>query len=40
MNSVMYMKMSARRKLRRLLHLLLWPSASVRHWGWEPELSI
>jgi hypothetical protein len=29
------MRIAGRRKLRRLLHALLWPSGSVRHWGWQ-----
>jgi len=40
MNHIINMKMNGRRKLRRLVHLLLWPSASVRNWNWEPEMSL
>ena len=40
MNTNVMMRVAGRRKLRRLLHALLWPSATVRHWGWEPELSL
>jgi hypothetical protein len=40
MESIYLMKMSSRRRLRRLLHQLLWPAASVPHYGPEPMLGI
>ncbi len=40
MTNVMMMKHAGRRKLRRLLDLLLRPQTPVRHYGWEPELSL
>jgi hypothetical protein len=40
MSNVMMMKHVSRRKLRRLLELLLRPQTSVRHYGWEPEMSL
>lgn len=39
MTNVMMLK-HVRRKLRRLLQLLLGPQPSVRHYGWEPEMSL
>ena len=33
-------RISWRRKLRRLLHHLLWPAASVRHYPGEPAWGI
>jgi len=41
MTNVMMMKHAGRRKLRRLLQLLLGPQTTpVRHYGWEPEMSL
>ena len=40
MTNVMMMKHAGRRKLRRLLALLLWPPASVRHYGFDPGMSL
>lgn len=38
MKTNLMMRVAGRRKLRRLIHALLWPSqTSVRNW--EPELS-
>ena len=40
MTNVMMLKHIGRRRLRRLLDLLLRPQTSVRHYGWEPEMSL
>jgi hypothetical protein len=41
MNPVIEMRMAGRRKLRRLLHLLLWPSGTAtKQWDWNPTFSL
>ena len=34
------MRTTGRRKLRRLLQQLLWPTSSVRHYGFDPLMGI
>jgi hypothetical protein len=36
METIYKMRMNGRRRLRRLIHQLLWPAAPVPHYGPEP----
>ena len=40
MANLVMMRMSGRRKLRRLLQHLLWPRVTVRHWDATPALGL